>query len=336
MIPTVSIIVPIYNKEKYLKKCIDSLVNQTLSDIEIVLVDDGSMDNSLKICAEYQKIYPNIKCLSKDNGGVSSARNLGLDNCTGRFVTFVDPDDTLECDALEYLYHLIQVYNADVVGYKMNMYKNGIIDESPIEDENIEIYKDIDILKEYVASGKFLHAVWNKLFRMQVIIENNIKFVEDIHYAEDALFNYSVLSKSKTLVFSNSRKYNYFIEPSSTVSNITEKRIDILKAQIRMYELIVREIPDYVKYITTQYINSSILIVLDIVRENKVYQKKGIIDELRKELRQNLDILSGYDYNLLSKSNRLYFRLLRIDPLLLAIIYQIKVLFLEFKRHEER
>lgn len=329
----ISIIVPIYNKENYLENCIESLLGQTFENIEVLLIDDGSNDLSYEVCQKYQSKSSKIRIFTKTNGGVSSARNLGLAKCTGRFVTFVDPDDYLEPDALEYLYNLINVYDADVVGYKMNIYKDGISSIYNNEEEKIEIYKDSDIIKEYVNTGKFLYSACNKLFRKQLIIDNNIMFLEDIHYAEDAVFNYYVLSKAKTLVFSNLRKYNYFINEVSTVSNVSSKRIDILKAQVKIYTLLNESFPDYKNYIIKDYVYSAILIALDIARENTIFQKKNILLELKFYLKNNKGIFSKHELKCINIKNKIFFMFLTKSPLLFSFLYRMKILLFERKKN---
>ncbi|HFD6724085.1 TPA: glycosyltransferase family 2 protein, partial [Enterococcus faecium] len=111
----VSVIVPIYNVEKYLRKCVDSLLSQTLKEIEIVLVDDGSPDASGEIADEYQKKYSNVKTIHRENGGLGPARNTGIENATGEYVAFLDSDDWVESDMYEKLYLVASKENADIV-----------------------------------------------------------------------------------------------------------------------------------------------------------------------------------------------------------------------------
>ena len=116
---TVSIIVPIYNKEKYLEKCLDSILGQTYRDLEIILVDDGSTDNSLAICQRYAEKDPRIKIYHKPNGGVSSARNLGLEKSTGKYISFVDPDDFIHSEFIERLEMMLVQSDAEIAYCKM-------------------------------------------------------------------------------------------------------------------------------------------------------------------------------------------------------------------------
>ena len=131
----ISIIVPIYNVEKYLKKCIDSIINQTYKNLEIILVDDGSPDNCGKICDEYAKKDNRIKVIHKENGGVSSARNVGVENATGEYIGFVDSDDYIEKDMYEVLINNLKKENADIsIISNYEVYKNKIIENKKKEN----------------------------------------------------------------------------------------------------------------------------------------------------------------------------------------------------------
>ena len=110
----ISVIVPVYNVENYLKRCLDSIINQTYQNIEIILIDDGSTDNSGNLCEDYKKIDNRIKVVHKTNGGLSDARNTGIKKAKGKYITFVDSDDYVEYDYVEYLYNLIKKYDTNI------------------------------------------------------------------------------------------------------------------------------------------------------------------------------------------------------------------------------
>ncbi len=142
----ITVIIPVYNVEKYLKVAIDATINQTYKNLEIILVDDGSTDSSGKICDEYSKIDNRIKVIHQENKGLSGARNTGLDNATGKYIMFSDSDDTFEIDACEKLYNSIEETNADyVVGNYINMDEDGTKWEKPVFD-----------LDKYFKSSNFL------------------------------------------------------------------------------------------------------------------------------------------------------------------------------------
>lgn len=316
----ISIIMPIYNVEKYLTRSIESVINQTFSNFELILVNDGSTDRCREICYKYKNIDERIILIDKENGGVSSARNSGLDIAKGEYIYFIDSDDCIDEDAIEYLYKLSINYNADISCYKAKTYKNEILQTKLNLNEEIDIYDREDIIKEYAQNGKFLYSVWNKLFKSKLF--TNVRFSQDIRYAEDALINYYLFSKSDRLVMSNLQKYNYYINENGVVSNITKKRLDILKAQRKMYEFLNTNYCEYTQYIINEYVNSSISIAIDIGMENKIKKKKHILKELKEINKKDKDILNIIHYK--SLKQKILFNILVRQPILISYIYKLK------------
>lgn len=220
MEPLVSIIVPIYNVEPYLKKCIDSIINQTLTNIEIILVNDGSTDNCGKIIDEYEKKDSRVIALHKENGGQASARNMGLDIASGKYVGFVDSDDWIESDMYESLYNKIKKTNSDICVCGRRAYTEDarLSNEIKLQDETIDFNEDND--KKHILD-KLLYSytvvVWNKLYKKEIINNNHIRF-EDVNYvgSEDALFNYCVLSNAKRITSIEHIYYNQLSREGST------------------------------------------------------------------------------------------------------------------------
>ena len=322
--PKVSIILPIYNVEKYLSRCIESILNQTFTDLELILINDGSTDRCGEICDLYNKKDTRVNVIHKENGGVSSARNVGIDVAKGEFIGFIDPDDYIDEDAIEYLYKLAKENKADISCYKMKTYKNGVLVSNLNKAEEIKIYVGEEIIKEYVQNGTFLYSTCNKLYSKKLLQNEYSRFPTNIRYAEDALFNYYMLAKSCKLVFSNQQKYNYYINSGSVVSNITEKRLDILKAQKEMFYFLKNRYGKYTNYIVRQYIRSSIMIVQDIAIKNNIFEKRSILNNLKAIVIRDKDILT--DIRDISLKDKIYFSMLRVSPKLLCILYRIKFL----------
>ena len=202
----VSVIVPVYNVEKYLRKCLDSLVNQTLKDFEIILVNDGSSDNSQNIIDEYKEKYANIKAFTKENGGMSSARNKGLEYASGEYIAFVDSDDYVEIFFLEKMYEKAKENNSDVVicdYYAINssekIYTKCHMNLSP--DEKIE----------YLLSPPM---VWSKLIKKEIV--SKINFTEGIFY-EDLDFCVRLLPYVNKVSFTDEPLYNYYLQHSGSI-----------------------------------------------------------------------------------------------------------------------
>ena len=169
MSPKVSIIVPVYKAEKYLHRCVDSIIAQTFKDWELLLVDDGSPDNSGKLCDEYAQKDNRIKVFHKENGGVSSARQMGLDNATGEYTIHADPDDWVEPTMLEELYAKAIEDNADMV---ICDYFNEYTDRQVYTPSKYVGYLDSDYVFRQILSTRMAAAVWNKLIRRSVIISS--------------------------------------------------------------------------------------------------------------------------------------------------------------------
>ena len=215
----ISVIVPIYNVYEYLDKCLKSLVNQTLKDIEIILVNDESPDDSYKIVEKYLKKYKNIKYFEKKNGGQGSARNLGLKHASGEYIAYVDSDDYIELDMYEKMYNKAKEEDANIVicGHSLVDMDGNIVDRylPCITNETIP-----DILLGNMA-------VWNKIYKKKLI---DIEFREKLWY-EDIDFTAKLLFGEEKISFVNEALYNYLLRPGSTMNNKNVKRnLELLPA----------------------------------------------------------------------------------------------------------
>lgn len=220
----ISIIVPVYNVEKYIRRCINSIIKQTYQYLEIILVDDGSTDNSGLICDKYAHIDNRITVIHKKNGGLSSARNTGIDIAKGAYIGFIDSDDWIAPETYEVLYKNLVRYDADVsdidsvILSKEFIYKNN--------KEKIYIYEGREILIDYFISNKY--SCCRKLYKRSIIGE--IKFpVGKIN--EDITTNYLFLASAKREVKSSLKLYYYFNNPNSITGKVFKKKdLDLLEA----------------------------------------------------------------------------------------------------------
>ena len=201
----VSIIVPIYNVEKYLSKCIESIINQTYTNLEIILINDGSPDDSLKICKKYQKMDKRISIIDKKNGGVSSARNAGIDASSGEYLIFVDSDDWLELDAVEYMVSLVKENNCDF-GISKNCYK--FEDECQVEEDNITILNASETTA-LLLSTRVEIGCWNKIYKKSLLVKNKLKFDENQFFGEGLFFITNVSQKTKKTAVGEKKVYHY-------------------------------------------------------------------------------------------------------------------------------
>ena len=217
----ISIIVPIYNASKYLKKCLDSLVNQTKKELEFILVNDGSTDDSESIIKSYND--NRIKYFKRSNHGIGKTRNFGINKSTGKYIMFLDSDDYLEEDACELLYKKIEKDNLDLVVcdfYKVINNSNNL--------EKITNFKNTSLKDNPNLLLDINLAPWNKIYRSDLIKNNNIKFIEDLKY-EDAPFVALALLKSKKIGKVDKPLINYTIHDSSETT-VRDKRVfDIIK-----------------------------------------------------------------------------------------------------------
>lgn len=220
-LPTISIIVPVFNVENYLHRCIDSILNQSFKNFELLLIDDGSKDNSGNICNEYAEKDSRIKVFHKENGGVSSARNIGLDHAVGEWVAFVDADDEV---ADGYLNIGAQFVEADIIQKPFS-----VIDEREKENEynqeNFVLRKREDIFLFFVQKRN--NALWDKLIKMKLIGDR--RFNTEVSIGEDFLFFLSLLPKVRMWAFDKKGIYRHFVRKGSAMLSVDlAKRIEIL------------------------------------------------------------------------------------------------------------
>lgn len=219
----VSVIIPIYNSEKFLKKCIESVQTQTLKDIEIICVNDGSADNSLKIIKKYLEKDNRIKLINKKNEGLSAARNDGLEIAQGEYVSFVDSDDWIDKEFLEKLYLAAKKYNADIAvcGIKrLRSYKwkyHLKFDKEEFTDDVNRKFQLCDVPEKCY--------VWNKIYKLSELKKHKLLFEPNILY-EDRCFTCEALIKFKRLVVIPDVYYNYWTNPNSIVKTKSEKHLN--------------------------------------------------------------------------------------------------------------
>ena len=233
----ISVILNVYNGEKYIRKCLDSIVNQTYPNLEIVIVNDGSKDDTLKIIKSYKD--DRIKVITTENKGLSLSRNIGIENSTGEFLYFIDVDDYMELDTIEYLHNLIKFNGAEVASCKtLDIYNYDFDVYNHRED--IRVLPNTEFLKKILLSKDRSGAIWNKLYKREVF--DNIRFENRI--INDVVVLYKIALNTKRYVFSNQIKYYYLKNVDSiTVKGKPERAIDAYKASIERYDYIKEKYP---------------------------------------------------------------------------------------------
>ena len=295
MRPLVSIIIPVYKVEKYLHRCVNSVLSQTYKNIEVILVDDGSPDGSPAICDEYAQTDDRVRVVHKQNGGLSSARNAGMAVASGEYIGFVDSDDWIEVDTIDYCLDLIQKHNANAVQFSLSLCSDpNATMEQPIEV--VDVYHDKEILEYYLdsstrRSGGF--SVCRCLFEAPVA--KRYKFREG-KINEDIDYKYKVLRDCQTWVITNQKKYYYWQEGES-----------ISKGGLRRKDFELREAADLLCEMTNQETYGKIAFLGKVKQARTAFSflckiayygiddnsidKKQIVKELTKEHRRNVALL---------------------------------------------
>lgn len=207
----VSVIVPIYNVEKYIGKCVDSIRNQDYPNIEIILVDDGSPDKSPQIIDEMASNDDRIKVIHEKNGGVSSARNRGIAAATGEYIMFVDGDDWVDDDYVSYFVDLIEKHGCDI-GMDKNNY---MVEKTMSADKSYRVSAEKAI--EWIYLGTLFVAVWNKIYKTSLLRESGVLFNEEIWYGEGMLFNIECLQCVEEVAIGEKAVYHQTYNPDSAM-----------------------------------------------------------------------------------------------------------------------
>ena len=266
--PVFSIIVPVYKVEQYLARCVETLVNQTEKNIEIILVDDGSPDSCSALCDFYAAQYENVMVVHKENGGLSDARNEGLRKASGEYVMFVDSDDYVDLDACESLKPFVEK-NVDVIvtdglseGRPVNLVHSGV--------KNNIIYSGEQYVKESVLFGKIPMAAWLYVYKRTFLTENNLFFKKGI-YHEDEEFTPRALLVANSIINTGKAFYHYIIRDNSiTTRKDKRKNADDLFDTCRILFAYYDKLEDKVlaKYLKDSLVNK----YLSIFQEGKLYQ----------------------------------------------------------------
>ena len=246
----ISVVVPVYNVEKYLKRCVDSIVQQTMQDIEIILVDDGSKDNSGLICDECAKKDERIIVIHKENGGLSSARNVGIEVAKAPYIAFVDSDDYIDKDMYEKLYKDITSEMADVAMCGLchcyegkEIEKKSVIERGCINDEQA--------IKMVMEGKKATVSAINKLYKIGLF--DKVKYPVG-KLTEDAFVIVELLMQTKKIVYTTEEMYYYVHRKGSiTTSGFKKKDLNVLEAYLKNYKLIKENYPDIIDVAKMRY-----------------------------------------------------------------------------------
>lgn len=316
----VSVIVPVYNVEEYVRECIQSVLNQSLKEIEVIIVNDGSTDNSINCIEDFIKI-DNVKLINQNNQGLSVARNTGIDVAQGEYILFVDSDDYIESEFIEKLYSEAKIYDLDIaISSHSKLLKeikeaqkrdNSLITDKPISGCEF-MYKQLKLKDKK-------NEVWDDLFKRKFLQDNNIKFLPGILY-EDTLFT------PKTLIYANKVKYiesyGYIYRQrgnSITKSEIGEKNINNLITIIEKLIELYRELSDnFQKKVLRKYLYNALVNILSYIDIYKVKDKRYLYKKIPKDSILNI-MKEGFDngeerikYLIFKINLRLYMKLVNL------------------------
>lgn len=250
-IPKVSVVIPVYKVEAYLKRCVDSVLAQTLQDLEIIMVDDGSPDNCPQMCDDYARQDSRIRVIHKENGGLASARNAGMKVTSGKWLFFLDSDDWLEPDGLKKLYDTGEQYQVDFVRYRAirsgwpGMAEHAPCMVEPVRELQEGYYNKQRIIEEVyprlmvtpqLTMGAIVGAC-GSLYRLDFLRENNLMFYEEVKFSEDLVFSARVVRAAKCFYFVDTPSvYHYFYNPNSISKSFRQGRWDSCKGLIQTCE----------------------------------------------------------------------------------------------------
>lgn len=275
-----SIIVPVYNVEKYLPDCLKAIINQSYKNIEIILIDDGSTDTSGTICDQYQKKDNRIRVIHKKNQGCSTARNIGIKNARGDLIAFVDADDIIDCQMYEILINNLDITYSDVSActYVKEYEVNRI---QPVEKQKVIptplVFEKNDIFLSITRKEKSLEGyIWNKVWKRNLI--DGHFFREDIVMCEDSIFTWETLKEAKRACYCDLPMYHYLIQSfSATRNSSVEKYMGALTSYELMLEDAMIFSEDVVKNLSKEYLGWNLFIFRQLTKQNEpnmeIYKK---------------------------------------------------------------
>lgn len=312
----ISVIVPVYNVERYLRRCVDSILAQTFRDIEVILVDDGSTDSSGKICDEYSKIDDRIVVFHKENGGVSSARNLGLEHARGKYVMFCDSDDEVMpewCSKMR-----------DAVGYDLL----PLCGYYEVKNHEHEIIRSGQKASVELLAAEFLTIrampVWRGIYSRERLRKEKIRFDEKFSYAEDRMFNLDYMMKAHRFVFMEEPLYRYYIyDESLSHKKYLPEYLSSISAVFEKEEFFLKALPEWDEQNQKMYYSGMLDTFCAAINNAMRNEKQSIFGKI-KEIQTVLDsrfFARACQYANPEQFNKIYFKLLNIKKAALIWLF---------------
>ena len=321
MKPFLTVVIPVYNVEKYLNRCIESILLQEWKNYDILLVDDGSTDRSPQICDDYVKAYDFISVIHKENGGLSEARNTGISQAKGEYVYFPDSDDWLEPDTFMALAEVLESQKFDIISFNREFVK-GEEDAIVSEPEVTQVFEGKDAFVQMLKHSYITGFANDKIYRKSLFIDNNILFPKGKYY-EDLGTNYKLFLSAKKVYATNQKYYHYLIDnPDSITQSWNEKKFsdmfgffkdifysDFVRSQLNQEELQISQL---------YYVNGLIHILASLYKSKLDKKYIDITDQVKQELLKHGVSLS----QMKEQPNKLKYILFRFKVLKLAFSIQ--------------
>ena len=320
----ISVIVPVYNVEKYLDYCINSITNQTYNNLEILLIDDGSTDQSSAICDKWAVEDKRIKVIHKENGGLSDARNAGMQMAKGTYIAFIDSDDWIEKYYIEYLYRAIKETGAEISACEIRQVIDG---QKPEKLNNVVLsqikYTTEEALATILKGNGFRAVAWNKLYKADMLAGEKFK-VGVLH--EDEFFTYRIIGKAKILCFVENPLYNYRQRSGSIMKTISMRHLDVLDAYLERLNYLRLKFPELYKQDKATFCITCVNYYCDATMKKfeDNSKSKSIIKEKRKGIKFTV-------YELLQYSLREKIYAIGSNKFMIGLFSQIRVFMM--RRH---
>jgi glycosyltransferase involved in cell wall biosynthesis len=322
--PTVSIIVPIYKVEKELSKCVESILKQTYQEIEVILVDDGSPDRCPQMCDEFAQQDKRIKVIHKCNGGLSDARNAGLDLARGEFISFIDSDDWVAENFIEQLVVNIQDTDSDIAicGYTMVNEAGEAFDYTTGGDD-LEVIEHDEAIRELFAQQKFYCMMWMKLYRRELF--DDVRFPKGKLY-EDIAVSLPLFQKSRRCVLLNEKLYYYLQRDRSIVNSTFHKnKLDMLEYIQEMIAYSHQQGHKYDLEAEAFYLKGIWMLLLQAYKDSESEEARQAIDFLKKELKNHRSYIWKNRYIQKRRQFAMYAILLNFPSQVLTSIWKIRM-----------
>lgn len=249
----ITVAIPVYNCEKTLKKCLDSIINQTFEEIEILIINDGSPDNSEEICLDYIKKDERIKYVRRENGGLASVRNLALETSNGEYLCFIDSDDYIDLNALSFMYEKAQKEKSDIVLCGYYTENGNAVQRVYYKGENVDT---LDVIE--LKAKNLIDPAWNKLYRLDFLKGTGVKFPEGEYY-EDTFFNLSLIPYNPKITVCEECFYHYVLNMGSITRRYNKEKLSTIKDRARLLKSVTKGIEPYCDFYFVKCVFSSFI-----------------------------------------------------------------------------